>query len=100
DTRSYDLSLRIVRADADGAGFEATLYGLDRSFASTFVSVAEDRNSEAPALDQYDVPSRTLGGNLLLRRNFGGGVAEFGGDLRYVEGETRERYLLQDGVFR
>lgn len=100
DSRSYDAALRLVQRDADGEGFEATIYALDRSFASSFTSVNEDRSAESPALLQYDVPARTVGGNLILRRNLGAGVAEFGGDLRYVEGETREAFLFQNGTFQ
>lgn len=100
DTRSYDASLRLVQRDADGEGFEATIYALDRSFASSFTSVTADRSSESLSLLQYDVPARTIGGNLVLRRNLAGGVVEFGGDLRYVEGETREYFNAQNGVFQ
>lgn len=98
-TRSRDLSLRMVQDDGD-RGWEATLWGLDRHFRSTFTSVNADRTSETPALDQYDTPVRAAGGNLLMRQPVGGGTLEWGGDARLIDGATHERFQFQTGAFR
>ncbi|RIK95328.1 MAG: hypothetical protein DCC73_02840 [Proteobacteria bacterium] len=100
-TRSYDVSLRLVREEADGDGFEVTLYGTDRRFKSRFSSISNDRLSEVPALDQYNVPAKAFGAAALLRRSMGfGGVMEVGLDMRRLEGETRERFFLSGGEFQ
>ncbi len=64
-------------------------------YASTFSSVAADRNSERLVLDQYRVPSTALGTGLTHERPWGRDqLATLGTDLRRVEGETRERVVI------
>lgn len=94
ETRIHDISLRIVREDAEGDGFELTLYGTDRRFENQFTSVAGGRASEAPVLYQYDVPSDALGATAMIRESLSfGGVLEAGADIRLLDGETNERYF-------
>lgn len=99
-TRSYDGALRYVAPRADGGGLEATLYVVDRTFENVFTSVADDRLSETPALDQFDVPARAAGGNVIWRRPWGPATVELGGDVRWAEGATHERFLYQADAFR
>lgn len=100
DTQSYDGALRFVQQDAEGHGLEATLYAVGRRFENVFSSAAEDRMSEIPALDQFDVPARAVGGNLIWRRPWGAATVELGGDARWAKGATHERFLFQAGQFR
>lgn len=100
NTRGYDLSLRLVREAADGNGFEITLYGQDRRFENQFASVNADRTADSPALNQFRVPSDSLGATALVRETLSlGGVIEAGADIRLLDGETNERFFLSDGVF-
>lgn len=99
-TRSYNGALRYAAPRAGGNGVEATLYAVDRTFENVFSSVADDRLSETPALDQFNVPARAVGGNLIWRRPWGPATVELGGDVRWAEGATHERFLYQAGAFR
>ncbi|RMF11303.1 MAG: TonB-dependent receptor [Alphaproteobacteria bacterium] len=100
ETRSYDLSLRVVREDATGDGFEVTLYGTDRRFENQFAAVAENRASDSPVLFQFDVPSSAFGATVLVRQSMDfGGVLETGVDLRRLEGETNERFFRSGNRF-
>lgn len=99
-TRSYDASLRLADLDATGDGWEAVAYGVKRRFENLFTSVAADRRTETPALDQYDAPAQAIGGNVMLRRRTGPGILELGADIRAVSGETREAFLYQADAFR
>jgi outer membrane receptor protein involved in Fe transport len=100
ETRIHNASLRIVREDAEGDGFEVTLYGTDRRFENQFTSVADDRESEAPVLYQYNVPSDALGATAMVRESLAfGGVLEAGADVRLLDGETNERYFRPAEAF-
>lgn len=64
-------------------------------FASTFSSVAGDRNSEFLVLDQFRVPSFTVGSGLTHERTWGNDQSiTLGADGRYIRGETNERVVL------
>nr|WP_279347119.1 TonB-dependent receptor [Govania unica] len=97
-TRSREASLRIVR-DGD-TDMEATLWGIDRHFRSSFTSVNADRSAETPALDQFSTPVKAAGGNLLLRRAVMGGTLEWGGDARLIDGDTNEFFQYLAGDFQ
>jgi len=100
ETRIHNASLRIVREDAEGDGFEVTLYGTDRRFENQFTSVADDRESEAPVLYQYNVPSDAMGATAMVRESLAfGGVLEAGADVRLLDGETFERYFRPAEAF-
>lgn len=64
-----------------------------RDFSSTFTRVTSERDSERPVLDQFDVPSSSLGLNW-RSRHWLGNNHEFlvGVDGRLLEGETNERF--------
>jgi outer membrane receptor protein involved in Fe transport len=68
-------------------------------FESTFSSQAADRQSETPALDQYDVPSTMTGFAGGWERTVGLHTLRAGGDLRWLDGETNEDFLYSDGRF-
>ena len=64
-----------------------------RDFSSTFTRVSSMRDSERPVLDQFDVPSSSLGINW-RSRHWLGDTHEFlvGFDGRLLEGETNEHF--------
>jgi outer membrane receptor protein involved in Fe transport len=98
ETRAAEASLRLKEVDR---AWEAIFYWRDWRFASQFSAIAAGRASETPSLDQYNVPARTVGGIVQVHRpDFLGGTRDIGIDLRFVEGETRERLNPQGGVFR
>ncbi len=99
DTSSTEASLRVVQ-DRGDSGWEATIYGIDRSFASEFTAVTADRSAESPSLSQYDVPVKTIGGNFLWRQSLGSGTLELGADARWIDGATHEAFTFQNGAFQ
>ncbi|MDQ8182538.1 TonB-dependent receptor plug domain-containing protein [Pelagicoccus sp. SDUM812005] len=94
ESQALDLSLVSERAiPSQNASLNLSLYLQDRDFQNVFASVAEDRNSERPALDQYDVPAQAIGGAAVYRSDptqphqYSAGL-----DFRFIEGSVNERY--------
>jgi len=87
ETEAIDVDLTLS-GDAGEAAWEITGYYRDRDFANAFVSARDDRTTERPVLDQFDVPA--WGAGMLARVQFGG--LEFGVDTRRMSGETNERF--------
>jgi outer membrane receptor protein involved in Fe transport len=100
-TEGWDLSASLLSyAGRDEFGWEATVFYQDRSFESQFSSVADDRNSEVPALLQFAVPGKSVGGSLTLHVPVTDAIRlQFGGDARHVEGETGENFFWSDTQF-
>ncbi|MDQ8199261.1 TonB-dependent receptor plug domain-containing protein [Pelagicoccus enzymogenes] len=94
DTEGLDLSWVAEREIPDqDATLNLSLYLQDRTFRNVFTSVEDDRNSERPALDQYDVPAEALGGALVYRSELDLGLRYAAGvDFRMLEGAVNERY--------
>ena len=66
-----------------------------QEFASVFSAQEEDRSSELPALNQFEVPSNALGGSLEWLQVLGGThLLTAGADWRRASGETNEKYFL------
>jgi outer membrane receptor protein involved in Fe transport len=87
--------------DEDGGRLRMDLIGSHGKFESTFSSQAEDRNSEIPASNQFNVPSDELGfktdwGKNLTHFNY----IEAGADYMYRKGESDEDFRFQDGAFQ
>lgn len=83
-------------------GFEADLFGTVQEYESDFSAQDRVAETERPALDQYDVPSYSVGasarwwGARLERHRL---LAGF--DMRWVDGETKENFRnLGDGFTR
>lgn len=71
-----------------------------QNFDSTFSSQAADRQSEVPALDQYDVPSTAVGASSVWSGSpLRGHTAALGVDLSWIEGKTKEHFRYLDGTF-
>jgi len=66
------------------------LFAQTRDFANQTVSVAADRTSVTPALDQYETPSSALGGSLIYAPAFEHWSPRWTLDWRHGDGETRE----------
>ncbi|MDE2321868.1 MAG: TonB-dependent receptor [candidate division NC10 bacterium] len=80
---------------ADGSDWQLTTFSHLQTFNSTFTSAAPDRNSETPALNQFDVPSADAGANLQWSKQiFQFHLLTAGTDLRWIEGETNEDFTF------
>jgi len=95
-TEAWDLALRVTSEDGD-ASWQALAWHQRREFESVFSSVAEDRDSETLALDQFDVPGRGTGGAFTWKWDGGEKWSiTSGADARFITGETNE----DAGTFR
>jgi outer membrane receptor protein involved in Fe transport len=94
DTLGSDVSAVLTsRFPEMSAELRVSVYGQRRKFRSTFSSVNSARDIETPALDQYDVPANAGGGSAVWTMALGAQHrVTFGGDLRWIEGETNEAF--------
>ena len=84
----------------DGSDWRLDVFSHLQTFESTFSSPAPDRNSETPALDQFDVPSTAVGTSLQWsKRIHESHLLTAGTDLRWIEGETNEDFRFIGGQF-
>jgi outer membrane receptor protein involved in Fe transport len=91
--RIGDLSLGLVRDDGDGAGWEAHAYVRDQDFRAVFVAVNPARTAATLSLDQFNVPARAAGGNVIARFALSPETRiDIGADTRFVTGDTNERF--------
>lgn len=88
-----DVSLRLVNRGS--LPWSAMLYGQLRQMRSGFASVNDDRSIANPVLDQYSVPATGWGGALLAQPSAN---LQIGADVRFVSGESRERYTFVNGA--
>jgi outer membrane receptor protein involved in Fe transport len=80
---------------ADGSDWQLTLFSHLQTFDSTFSAAAPDRNSETPALDQFDVPSTDAGVNLQWsKRVMQHHLLTAGTDVRWIDGDTNEYFTF------
>jgi outer membrane receptor protein involved in Fe transport len=80
---------------ADGSTWQFTLFSHLQTFNSTFSAAAPNRNSETPALDQFDVPSTAIGANLQWSKQIHQAhLMTAGTDLRWIDGETNEDFTF------
>jgi outer membrane receptor protein involved in Fe transport len=98
---ALDFSARITRdAGPQEWALESILFSQQRHFESLFSSIAADRSSEKPSLDQYAVPSDSYGFIQRLRFPLGDGHSlGTGMDLRSTEGVTKERFRYVGTAF-
>jgi outer membrane receptor protein involved in Fe transport len=94
DTLGSDISAVLTtRFSALSSELQVSGYGQRRKFRSTFSSVNPARDVETPALDQYDVPANAAGGAAVWTMALGAQHrVTFGGDFRWIEGETNEAF--------
>jgi len=80
---------------ADASEWQFNLFSHLQTFNSTFSAAAPDRNSETPALDQFDVPSTALGATLQWSKQIHQAhLLTAGTDLRWIDGETNEDFTF------
>ncbi|MBK1877585.1 TonB-dependent receptor [Pelagicoccus mobilis] len=93
-TEAIDLNYLAQRdLEAHDAHLNFSLFYQDRDFQNVFASVAQDRSSERPALDQYDMPAESIGGSIVYRQDGKQAVRFSGGaDFRHIKGSVNERY--------
>jgi outer membrane receptor protein involved in Fe transport len=85
---------------ADGSDWNLTLFSNLQTHDQSFSSAATGRNSETPALDQFEVPSTAVGANFQwAKRLLDTHLVTAGTDLRWIEGETNEDFRFISGEF-
>jgi len=101
DTEAYDASISLSGGQADGnLRWRTQFYYQQRTFRNLFSSVAADRGSEQPALEQFDVPAEAWGASVVVSFTTPKGHRLLAGiDGRRVEGKTRERFRFVEGSF-
>ena len=91
---------RLQWTTVDGTIWRATGFAQTQEFESTFSRQEPDRSAESPALDQFDVPSRSLGGSIeWLKPSGRRHVVTAGTDLRWTTGATNEDFRNLTGAF-
>jgi outer membrane receptor protein involved in Fe transport len=84
----------------DGSEWKLDVFSHLQTFQSTFSAQASDRNSERPALDQFDVPSTDVGTSFQWSKQIDEShLMTAGTDLRWVDGETNEDFFFTGGQF-
>lgn len=98
--RGQSASLTLARApEDDELGWRLQAWVRRSNLENSSVSVAPGRMLATPASDQYDTPATGYGVNAALRRASLDFSLEAGVDLRWAEGESRERFRFLSGVF-
>lgn len=80
------------KLEGDWGQARLILFAQTRDFANQTVSVAADRASVTPALDQYETPASALGGSLIYAPASRRWNPRWTLDWRHSEGETRELF--------
>ena len=83
----------------DSGLWEVDLFVQDQDFANFFGSASLDRTSERPTLDQFDVPSESLGLSGRWSHRVGSHLLSAGGDVQLIEGSNTERFLWTGSDF-
>ncbi len=101
-TESWLVGAVLHRAFEQDQWLQVRGYLQDLAFDNVFSSVAADRNSEIPALHQFDVPARSLGWNALWQLHSSPSRSlQVGAEGRWIDGEVNEYFRnLGDGFTR
>jgi outer membrane receptor protein involved in Fe transport len=99
DSESGQVAATLSGTTTGQLGWQATAYYQEQSFASFFSSVNAARTAETPANDQFDVPATAGGASFSFVAQGDRSRTSGGADLRWVKGETRERFLFAAGQF-
>lgn len=94
DTDATDISFQAIRdLNNSGSHFSFSAYRQDRDFANVFTAVDENRQSERPALNQFDVPAEAGGASISYFKTIdSNGFLLAGADYRVTKGEVRELF--------
>ena len=94
--RVSDVRSGLRWVTANGNAINASVYGSHTGLAVSSSSDALDRQSETPNLNQFDVPSDAIGGQLQWSRTaFRVHQLSAGADAFAVKGEVKRRSELQ-----
>lgn len=102
ESRSTGVSASATVAGASpGIGNDWRLQGWVRAsdFENDSVAVGAGRAFTTPANNQFGTPALGVGVNAALRHSTPDGGWEVGADVRYADGETRERFRFIGGTF-
>ena len=100
ETDNFSAHAGIEGESAAGSGFRADVYGQLQEFESRFSSQDRTAGIELPSLDQFDVPSGSLGfGGRAWSEPAPGHIALIGMDYMFVDGHTDENFRYIDGEF-
>ncbi len=93
-TEATDISASALHLFADQtSGFKVIAYTQDRDFHNQFTAVADDRASERPALNQFEMPATAEGASVNFFGELGdGNPFTIGADTRTVDGEVNEQF--------
>jgi outer membrane receptor protein involved in Fe transport len=91
-SRGGVFSLSLAEPNGESEGWRASLWVHRSDFENSSVSIAPGRATATPANDQYATPALGYGGQAAWRTLLNDVQLEFGGDARFYEGETREKY--------
>ena len=81
------------------ADWTASAYVQTQEYSSLFTAVENGRSTERPVLDQYSVPADAAGASTTATWTLDDAVTTLGADVRWVRGETNERYFRVNDVF-
>lgn len=100
DTEAGTIAADGAWRTPDGSDWSGAVFGQLQTFASTFSTQASDRRSETPALDQFAVPSTSVGGSVQWVRTVAAvHLLTAGADVRTVDGQTDEGFRFARGAF-
>lgn len=93
-TEATDVSASALRVfDGGASGLKLIAYHQDRDFENQFTAVADDRNSERPALNQFDVPASANGASIrYFTRIENTHDFSIGADFRDADGSVSEQF--------
>ncbi len=84
----------------DGSNWQINAFAHKQDFESAFTSVAAGRNTFTPAVDQFDVPTDSLGANLVWSKDIAlDHTLSIGTDFQWIDGEIREEGRFVGGQF-
>jgi outer membrane receptor protein involved in Fe transport len=93
-------SVALTGRESPGETWNLTAYMEDQGSSQTFSAVNNARTAEAPASDQFAVPTTALGlAGSSTWADRSGGSTTVGTDVRDIRGETREDYSYANGAY-
>ncbi|MEM9157990.1 MAG: TonB-dependent receptor plug domain-containing protein [Verrucomicrobiota bacterium] len=93
ETDALDFSLQYTREiEGEDKYWSLSLYHQTRDFANVFTSVRDNRTTERPALDQFDVPADAFGGSFSYFSGRENSSFLAGIDFRQADAEVHERF--------
>ena len=94
NSKDYKLSITVLKDDINNfINWEGRFFYRKKYFDTIFEAFDSTRNNSRPVLDQFDVPSDVIGGNLKFRWLINSDlVLENGIDFQLITGSTNENF--------